>query len=72
MLVKDLIKALEKCDPNAEVYTEGNSTNETYVVAEYSSKSTTRKAVYIADNLDYVDDGDMLKRYKKHVIYTEE
>ena len=72
MLVKDLIKALEKCDPEAEVYTEGCNTNEVFVVAQYTSKAKpTYNAVYIADELYYVDDGDMLGRYNKQVIYDE-
>ena len=70
MKVKELIKALKKCDQEAEVYTEGSSTNEIFRVAQYSKKSSTYKAVYIGDEFYYVDDG-LLGEYNKELIAGE-
>lgn len=69
MIVKDLIKALQKCDQNAEVYTEGCNTNETDTVVQYTNKKDQNvKAVYIGDCMDYVEDGGFLNKYKKKVM----
>lgn len=55
MKVKDLQQALEACDPEAEVCIEVNMDPAAHIVKQYNiNEETTR--VYIADNLDYVDD----------------
>lgn len=65
MKVKELIKALEQCNPEAEVYTEGANSNNVYSIAEYTKKD--HKAVYIGDCMTYIDDalvyeGEFAKR----------
>lgn len=67
MKVRELIKALEKCDQDAEVYTEGCNSNETLMVVEYNKENSSDKAVYVGDDMYYVDDA-LLPKYSKKVI----
>ena len=54
MTVKELQKALKKCDPNAEICVEVNMDHAAYIVKQYDIDNNY-KTVYIADNLEYVD-----------------
>ena len=55
MKVKDLQKALEKCNPEAEVFVEVNMDHSAHIVKQYNI-TDDEKRVYIADDLMYVDD----------------
>lgn len=55
MKVKDLLKALEACNPEAEVCLEVNMDPVAHIVKQYNINEDTVR-IYIADNLDYVDD----------------
>ena len=55
MKVKDLQKALENCDPEAEVCVEVNMDPAAHIVKQYDIDNDVKR-VYIADNLEYVDD----------------
>ena len=55
MKVKDLQKALEVCNPEAEVCIEVNMDPAAHIVKQYDINEDTVR-IYIADNLDYVDD----------------
>jgi hypothetical protein len=55
MKVKDLKKALESCNPEAEVCIEVNMDPVAHIVKQYDINENTVR-IYIADNLDYVDD----------------
>ena len=55
MKVKDLQKALENCNPEAEVCIEVNMDPAAHIVKQYIINED-EKRVYIADNLEYVDD----------------
>jgi hypothetical protein len=55
MKVKDLQTALENCNPEAEVCIEVNMDNSAHIVKQYDINENTSR-VYIADNLEYVDD----------------
>ena len=55
MKVKDLLKALEACNPEAEVCLEVNMDPAAHIVKQYDINEDTVR-IYIADNLDYVDD----------------
>ena len=55
MKVKDLLKALEACNPEAEVCLEVNMDPAAHIVKQYNIDENTVR-IYIADNLDYVDD----------------
>ena len=55
MKVKDLMQALTQCDPEAEICVEVNMDPAAHIVKQYDYDKDN-KAVYIADNLDYVDD----------------
>ena len=55
MKVKDLKLALENCNPEAEVCLEVNMDPAAHIVKQYDINEDTVR-IYIADNLDYVDD----------------
>ena len=55
MKVKDLLQALSNCDPEAEVCLEVNMDPAAHIVKQYNIDENTVR-IYIADNLDYVDD----------------
>lgn len=54
MKVKELIAMLQKCDPESTVYVEANRDPFATVVQEY--KNDNEQFVYIADELDYIDE----------------
>ena len=72
MTVKELIEALQQCDPEAEVFTEGWQSNTVLAVAEYTHKETGTKAVRVGDCFDYVDDEILETRNKKVIIDLNE
>ena len=53
MKVKDLQKALEACNPEAEVCIEVNMNPVARIVKQYDINEDTVR-IYIADNLEYV------------------
>ena len=55
MKVKDLIQALTNCNPEAEVCVEVSMDHAAHIVKQYDIEDNY-KAVYIADDLMYVDD----------------
>ena len=55
MKVKDLIQALAQCNPEAEICLEVNMDPAAHIVKQYDINEDTVR-IYIADNLDYVDD----------------
>lgn len=55
MLVKDLIKKLQKCNPNARVYTEQYNDNSVRVVGEVDDYNGM-DVVYLADGLWTVEE----------------
>lgn len=55
MKVKDLKKALEKFDPEVQVCVEANNDCAAYVVKQYTLENG-EKYVYIADNMEYVEE----------------
>ena len=55
MKVKDLLQALTQCNPEAEVCLEVNMDPAAHIVKQYDINEDTVR-IYIADNLDYVDD----------------
>lgn len=55
MKVKDLLRALENCNPEAEVCLEVNMDPAAHIVKQYNIDNNVTR-IYIADNLDYVDD----------------
>lgn len=56
MLVKELIEQLQKCSPNATVCVEANHDCLAHVVQEYVINDGNEYMVYIADNLEYIDE----------------
>ena len=70
MKVKDLISALEKCDPEAKVCVEVDMDHEAHIVKQYDYDSDN-KAVYIADGLRYVDDYLAGCFEKSEVVFME-
>ena len=52
MKVKELIRQLQMCDPEATVYVEANNVPNAHYVREY--KNPNEKFVYIADTLSYI------------------
>ena len=61
MKVKELIEQLAKCDPNATVCVEANRNPLANEVQEYELTDGTHH-VYIADELDYIDEVILGKR----------
>jgi hypothetical protein len=55
MTVKELIEKLQKCSPDATVCVEANRDPLANEVQEYKLPDGTRH-VYIADELDYIDE----------------
>ena len=55
MLVKDLIKKLQKCNPNARVYTEQYNDSSVGVVGEVANYNGM-DVVYLADGLWAVEE----------------
>lgn len=55
MKVKDLMQALCKCDPEAEVRVEVDMVPSAHIVKQYDYDNNN-KVVYIADSVEYVDD----------------
>ena len=56
MTVKELIEKLQKCSPDAIVCVEANCDCLAKEVKEYVITETDERHVYIADNLDYIDE----------------
>ncbi len=56
MKVKELIEKLQKCDLDATVCIEANHDCSAHVVQEYLVNEGLDRVVYIADNLDYIDE----------------
>ena len=56
MIVKELIEKLQKCNPNAIVCVEANSDCLAHKVQEYIITKSGEHHVYIADELDYIDE----------------
>lgn len=56
MTVKELIEKLQKCSPNATICVEANNDCLANEVQEYIITDTAEHMVYIADNLDYIDE----------------
>lgn len=67
MKVKDLIKALEQCDQESLVFVEALNTNEAKTVVQYSRKDMNHVVVYIADQIDYVDQSMRSLFHKKKI-----
>lgn len=58
MTVRELMQKLALCDPNAEVYTEGDETNEVFRVAQYTNKTNPGNTVVrIGDYFENCDEG---------------
>ena len=55
MTVKDLLSALEQCNPDAEICIEANMDHSAHIVKQYDVDDNVTQ-VYIADDLTYVDD----------------
>jgi hypothetical protein len=55
MTVKELMEKLQKCSPNATVCIEALNDCAANVVQEYKINDGSRH-VYIADNLEYIDE----------------
>jgi hypothetical protein len=55
MTVKELMEKLQKCSPNATVCIEALNDCAANVVQEYEINDGSRH-VYIADNLEYIDE----------------
>lgn len=55
MTVKELMEKLQKCNPNAKVCIEAYEDCLADVVQEYELNDGKR-CVYIADNLEYIDE----------------
>jgi hypothetical protein len=56
MTVKELIEKLQKCNPEATVCVEANDDCLANVVQEYAMNNMHKHMVYIADNLEYIDE----------------
>ena len=56
MTVKTLIEKLQKCDPNAIVCIEAYNDCLANVVQEYAIDNGISRQVYIADDLEYIDE----------------
>jgi hypothetical protein len=56
MLVKELMEKLSKCNPDATVCVEANHDCLANVVQEYAINDSNEHMVYIADNLEYIDE----------------
>lgn len=56
MTVERLIEELQKCSPYATVCVEANHDCRAIEVQEYSVDEGLARVVYIADNLDYIDE----------------
>lgn len=56
MTVKELIEKLQKCTPNSTVYLETWDTPNAKVVQEYCDIHSNSSFIYIADDLDYIED----------------
>lgn len=61
MTVKELMKKLEQCNPNATICVEANRNPLANEVQEYETTDGTHY-VYIADELDYIDEVILGKR----------
>jgi hypothetical protein len=55
MTVKELIEKLQNCNPNATVCIEAYNDCLAHEVQEYAINDGSRQ-VYIADNLEYIDE----------------
>lgn len=55
MKVKDLLKALEKFDPEVQVCVEANNDCAACVAKQYTLENG-EKYVYVADNMEYVEE----------------
>ena len=56
MTVKELIEKLKQCSPDAIVCVEANTDPRANKVKEYVITETGEHHVYIADELDYIDE----------------
>lgn len=56
MTVKELIEKLQKCNPDAIVCVEANRDCLAHEVQEYAINNSVKHHVYIADELDYIDE----------------
>lgn len=56
MTVKELIEKLQKCNPNSTVYLETWDTPKAKVVREYCDIHSNSSFIYIADDIDYIED----------------
>ena len=56
MFVKELMEKLSKCSPDATVCIEANNDCLANEVQEYLINEDLGRVVYIADNLDYIDE----------------
>lgn len=64
MTVKELIEKLQKCSPNATVCVEALNDCLAHKVQEYAINDSDEHMVYIADNLEYIDEVINGKRVK--------
>jgi hypothetical protein len=55
MKVKDLQKALESCNPEAEVHIEVAMDHAAHIVKQYNMDENVTE-LYIADSVDYLED----------------
>lgn len=62
LTVKELIEKLQRCCPNAIVCVEANRDCLANKVQEYEAKEDGERYVYIADELDYIDEVFIGKR----------
>lgn len=56
MTVRELIEKLQKCSPDATVCVEANNDCLANEVQEYAMNKIDKNMVYIADNLEYIDE----------------
>ena len=56
MIVKELIEKLQKCNPNSTVYLEVLNNPEAKVIQEYCDVHSNASFIYIADDMDYIED----------------
>jgi hypothetical protein len=56
MTVKELIEKLQKCNPNSTVYLETWDTPVAKVVHEYCDMHSNSSFIYIADDIDYIEE----------------
>ena len=62
MTVKELMDKLSKCSPDAIVCVEANRDPRANEVQEYVITDGSKNQVYIADELDYIDEVILGKR----------